>query len=132
MSYRKERFRLRFRDLSEEATESIKAALPGIETKERGNILLFEIHQAVEMNQLCSTLDSLQLGPEQFEVLASVVTTSDNGGIELPQYVLNLIRRTCCGVGFSFVDVGPDEQDEGDGETSRESATASTGDCPTS
>jgi hypothetical protein len=112
MSYREEEFWLRFRGLSEEAQKDINAALPGTGAKQRGDIFLFEIHQAVEMIHLYATLDALHFGPEQFEVLASVVTTSDNGGIELPEYVLTLIRRTHCGVGFSFVDVGPDDQDE--------------------
>ncbi len=119
MSYRKERFRLRFRGLPEQAQNAIKAALSGVTAKERGDILLFEINESVEMSRLYEELESLRPGPEQFEVLASVVTTSDNGGIDLPEYVLNIIRATRCGVGFSFVNVGPDDQDDSGPEVNR-------------
>jgi hypothetical protein len=92
-----------------------------VQAKERGDILLFEIDEALATAQLFLTLDVLQLGPTQVEVLASLVTSSDNGGIELPEYVLKLIRRTQCGVGFSFVDVGPDAPDRrGDGATTQQ------------
>src|SRR5579872_3014895 len=121
MAYRKERFRLRFEGLSDEAQNDIKAAVPGGEAFRRGNVLLIEIDQAVETTRLYATLDTLRLGPEQFQITASIVTTSDNGGIDVPQYVLSLIRRTHCGVGFSFVDVGPDEEDDRGNEMAEES-----------
>ena len=108
MSYRRERYRLRFRGLTDQVRNDIKGDLPGLEARQRGDILLFEIHQSVDMTQFYSRLDSLQLGPEQFDVVASIVTASDNGGIDLPEYILRLIRRTHCGIGFSFVSTGPD------------------------
>ncbi len=75
------------------------------------------------MECLYAALETLQLGPDQFEVIASVVTTSDNGGIDVPEYVLDLIRRTRCGVGFSFVSTGPDEP-ENDSEPTPDLATS--------
>ncbi|HLN00221.1 MAG TPA: hypothetical protein VK335_13105 [Bryobacteraceae bacterium] len=112
MSYRKERFRLRFRGLSEEERGGIRSALPEAETKQRGNILMLEMGQEMDLERLYTALETLQLGPKQFEVIASVVTSSENGGIELPGYVLDLIRRTRCGVGFSFVNTGPGEVED--------------------
>ena len=112
MSYRKERFRIRFRGLSEEKQTDIRAALPGIELKHRGRVLLFEMHEGLELAQLYEILDTLRLGTEQLDVIASLVTASDNGGIELPEFVLSFIRRTGCGCGFSFVSVGLSDQDD--------------------
>jgi len=80
--------------------------------KERNDVLLLEIDQSVEMAALYRVISALQLGPDNFEILASIVTSSDNGGIELPGFALDVIRKTRCGVGFSFVDVGPDEEPE--------------------
>jgi hypothetical protein len=48
------------------------------------------------------------------EVLASVVTTSETGGIDVPDWLLAIIRQTKCGLGFSFVSVGPDDDDATD------------------
>jgi hypothetical protein len=115
MSYRKERFRLRFRGLSEEMQKDILAALPGIEAKQRGSVLVFEMQEAIELAPLYTTLDALRIGTEQFEVIASLVTASDNGGIDLPKYILQFIRRTQCGCGFSFVSVGLDDDEDESG-----------------
>jgi hypothetical protein len=112
MSYRKERFRLRFRGLSEGVNRDIRIALPEAEAKERGGILLLELNERMDFSRLYATLEGLELGPEQCEVIASVVTTSDNGGIDVPGYILDLIRGTHCGVGFSFVNIGPDEVED--------------------
>ncbi len=112
MSYRKERFRLRFRGLAEGVNRDIRIALPEAEAKERGGILLLELNERMDFSRLYATLEGLKLGPEQCEVIASVVTTSDNGGIDTPGYILELIRRTPCGVGFSFVSTGPEEVED--------------------
>jgi hypothetical protein len=112
MSYRKERFWLRFRGLSEQVHKDIRGALPWAEAIQRGDILGLELHHEMDLERLYATLETLQLGPEQFELIASVVTTSDNGGIDLPEYILQLIRRTRCAVGFSFVNTGPDELED--------------------
>ena len=117
MSYRKERFRLRFRGLSEQIQKDIRCALPEAEAIQRGEILGLELQHDTGLERLCPVLDALQLGPEQFEVVASVVTTSDNGGVDLPGYILQLVRRTRCGVGFSFVNTGPSDEVEDDRET---------------
>lgn len=117
MSYRKERFRLRFRGLSEQVLQDIRCALPEADAIQRGSILGLEIQKDMNLARLYAVLETLQLEPEQFEVIASVVTTSDNGGIDLPGYVMDLIRRTRCGVGFSFVYTGPpDEPEEANGQ----------------
>ena len=112
MSYRKERFRLRFRGLSEGVNRDIRIALPEAEAKERGGILLLELNERMDFSRLYAKLEGLDLGPEQCEVIASVVTTSDNGGIDVPGYILDLIRGTHCGFGFSFVNTGPDEVED--------------------
>jgi hypothetical protein len=121
MAYRKERFRLRFFGLSRETENEIRSALPGADFISRKSslppetdILGVELQEAMDLSALYSALDRLSLGTKQFEVIASVVTTSDNGGIDVPDYILKLIRRTQCGLGFSFVDVGPDDQDGAD------------------
>jgi hypothetical protein len=114
VAYRKERFRLRFLGVSAEVASAIHAALPeaNIRTQFRvptaSNVLLFELNEGIDLDALYALLDTLHLGPKQFEIWASVVTESDNGGIEVPGYVLELIRRTNCGVGLSFVSLGPE------------------------
>ncbi len=113
MSYRKETFSLRFFNLSVEMEADMRSALPGAEVKPRRarHVLLFDLAEGMDLTRLIVAADALRLGPDQFEVIASLVTTSDNGGIELPPHILNLIRRTACSVSFSFVDVGPDDED---------------------
>jgi hypothetical protein len=111
MSYRKERFRLRFRGLAKEIKNEILAVMGGTEVMQRGDVLVFEVDGATDLTQLYAALDKLQLGPEEFEVIASVVTASDNGGIDLPEYILQMVRRTRCGIGFSFVNIGTDEEE---------------------
>jgi hypothetical protein len=114
MSYRKERFRLRFHGLSEQVLKDIRRALPEAEAVQRGGIFGLEIHEDMNLERLYAALETLQLETEQFEVIASIVTTSNNGGIDLPGYIMELIRRTRCGVGFSFVNTGPpDEAEDG-------------------
>jgi hypothetical protein len=39
----------------------------------------------------------------QYSVWASVVTSSDHGGVSLPSHILDFIRLTQSGVDFSFV-----------------------------
>jgi hypothetical protein len=83
--------------------------LPGAEMRRRGDVTLLEIRDAVDVARLCSIPDIPLLGPPEIEVLASVVTESDNGGIDLPPHVLELVRRTHCGLGLSFSSVGPED-----------------------
>jgi hypothetical protein len=126
LAYRKERYRLRFLGLSEPMEEQVRQALQGAEFRPPKssmprvtNVLLFNLWEEMDLTALYSVVDTLQLGPAQFEVIASVVTTSDNGGVDLPEYILRLIRRTQCSVGFSFVSTGPDATGDDNG-TSKE------------
>ena len=117
MAYRKENLRLRFFDLSADELGKVRASLPGAEVRPPksaagGNILVFELREDLDLGALQAVLDSMSLRSEQFQVVASVVTTSDNGGVDLPSYVLDFASSTRCGIGFSFVSVGPDEGDE--------------------
>lgn len=123
--YRKERFRLRFFGMAPDVADRLRAALPGSESppalpgrRRREEVLLFDLQVGIDFSRLFRVLDTLSLGPRDYEVLASVVTASDNGGIELPDYILDLIRCTRCGVGFSFVNIGPDDDDEDEDEVS--------------
>src|SRR5260370_39135255 len=91
VAYRKERYRLRFFGLSTEMEGSIRTALPGAEFKPPRsslpsvtNILLFDLHEGIDLSSLYATLDTQQLEPVRVEVIASLVTTSDNAVICLP------------------------------------------------
>ena len=127
---RSERFRLRFLGLSEDAEQKIRESFPGPECRvpksslpSVTNALLFDSREGLDLSVLYKTLDNVPLGPTDYEVTASVVTSSDNGGIDLPEYVLQRIRRTRRGVGFSFVSVEP--SDDTDAEEIASTKTAS-------
>ena len=113
---RQEKFWLRFIDVSDAAEQAIRAALPSSAYKPPRSakpiatrILVFQLNEAMNFDDLCQTMDTLRLQPEHCEVSASLITESENGGIDLPDYVLRLIKRIPCRVGFSFISVGRDD-----------------------
>ena len=74
---------------------------------------MLELDERSNLEPLYQFLDAEPLDPKTYSVWVSVVSSSDHDGISLPEYILDLIRRTKCGVDFSFVaSLGPD--DEGD------------------
>ncbi len=121
--YRKEGFRVRFLGLSAEIEEKIRSVMPVAERKKHKtslvpvtNTLIFDLDHGTDLTRLCSLLDSLNLRPDQYDVWGTLVTSSDNDGIDVPDYVLRFIRRTNCKVGFSFVNIGPDDDRDDNGE----------------
>ena len=105
---------MRFFNLPPGLADEVRGALPGAELRRRlDHVLVFNLPRSgADLDRFRSIMNRLQLDPGQFEVIASVVTAGDNGGIELPPFVLDLIRSTRCGASFSFVTVGNDEPGE--------------------
>jgi hypothetical protein len=111
-SSRTERFSMRFMALDEQQLQALQRALPGIELKVRqsevGTTAVFDLSEDVDYEPLCAFLDDARIDSKNHSVWVSVVTSSDHSGVSVPDYVLRLIRRTQCGLDFSFVSVGGD------------------------
>jgi hypothetical protein len=113
-SYHKEGFSFRFTKLSPSMALRLRNALTDIELQSRRpDVIVLELDERTNLEPLYQFLDAEPLDAKTYSVWASVVSSSDHDGISLPEYILDLIRRTKCGVDFSFVaSLGPD--DEGD------------------
>jgi hypothetical protein len=61
------------------------------------------LNPTTNLISLYAFLEKESLPPGTYSVWVSFVTSSDHGGVSLPAWVLELIRRTGCGVDFSFV-----------------------------
>ncbi len=109
--YRKERFSFRFIGLSEDLAAKIRHSLATVTFKSprsslprsaAGLVLAFDLNETMDLTRLYATLTELPVDPSMYSVWISLVTSTDHGGISVPAYVLDLIRRTKCGIDFSF------------------------------
>ena len=116
-TYHKETFRFRFTKLSSGAALRLRSSIVNIELESRKpEVILLVLNEGSDLEPLYRFLDAEVLDPKTYSVWVSVVSSSDRDGVSLPQYVLNIVRRTRCGVDFSFVaalesDAGRDETD---------------------
>jgi hypothetical protein len=105
--FHRERFKFRFLDLTESAVARLQTCLPNtdlrVNCRNTGAVVTFIITERLDTEALCSFLNSESLDPKKYSVWVSVVSSSDHDGVALPKYVLDIIRRTECGVDFSFV-----------------------------
>ena len=116
-SYHKESFRFRFTKLSSNTALRLRNTILDIELHSRKpDVILFVLDDSSNLEPLYQFLESEPLDPKTYSVWVSVVSSSDQDGISLPPYILDIIRRTKCGVDFSFVaSLGSDnESDEAD------------------
>lgn len=113
-SYHNESFRFRFTKLSSDTALRLRKTITDFELESRKpEVILLVLHENSNLEPLYQFLEAEALNPETYSVWVSVVSSSDQDGISLPQYILDLVRRTKCGVDFSFVaSLGSDEEDE--------------------
>jgi hypothetical protein len=116
-TYHKETFRFRFTRLSSSVALRLRNSILHIELESRKpEVILLVLDEGSDLEPLYKFLDAEVLEPKTYSVWVSVVSSSDHDGVSLPQYILDIVRRTKCGVDFSFVaslesDDGRDETD---------------------
>lgn len=116
-AYHKETFRFRFTELSSSAALRLRSSVRHIALQSRRpEVILLVLDGDSDLEPLYKFLDAEVLDPKTYSVWVSVVSSSDHDGLSLPEYILNIVRRTKCGIDFSFVaslesDAGRDETD---------------------
>ena len=103
-SYHKEGFTFRFTQLSLDTASRLRNSLQNMEIQSRKpEVICLVLEESTDLAPLYSFLASEAIDPKTYSVWVSVVSSSDHDGISLPPYILDLIRKTSCGVDFSFV-----------------------------
>jgi hypothetical protein len=116
-TYHKETFRFRFTNLTSSVALRLRGSILHIELQSRRpEVILLVLDEGSDLEPLYKFLDAEVLDPKTYGVWVSVVSSRDHDGVSLPQFILNVVRRTNCGVDFSFVasledDDGTDETD---------------------
>jgi len=105
--FHRERFKFRFISLDDAAIARLRAFLPEadlrVHTRDSGAVVTLLLTETLDRNALYAFLDGENLNSGQYSVWTSVVSSSDQDGVALPDYVLDIIRNTRCGADFSFV-----------------------------
>jgi hypothetical protein len=103
-TFHEEEFSFRLTHLSPESAARLRASLSNIEIQSRrADIVALVLRQDTYLEPLYHFLKSEGLDPSTYSVWVSVVSSSDHDGASLPKYILDVIRKTQCGVDFSFV-----------------------------
>ncbi len=112
-SFHKEEFSFRFTHLSPGTASHLRSSISKIELQSRKpDVISLVLSEATNLEPLYKFLESEALDPKTYSIWVSVASSSDHDGTSLPQYILDIIRRTRCGVDFSFVaSLGSDEED---------------------
>jgi hypothetical protein len=67
-----------------------------------GSVVSFDLTEYFDLESLCSFIADSGVDAKTYSVWISVVCSGDQGGVELPEHVLKVIRRTAGGVDISF------------------------------
>lgn len=118
-SFHKEEFSFRFTHLSSNAASRLRNRIQNVEIQTRQpEVISLVLSENVNLESLYEFLEAEALDANTYSVWVSVLSSSDHDGVRLPKYILDLIRRTNCGVDVSFVaSLGSD--DESDDSNSR-------------
>jgi hypothetical protein len=104
IEFREEEFSLRFIKLSPGIAGRLRERLSGFEMESRRpDVISLPLRAGTDYRPLLDFIASETLDPTTYSVWASIVTSSDHGGISLPPHVLMVVRETRAGVDFSFV-----------------------------
>ena len=102
--FREEEFSFRLIKLTPETAGRLRLRLSGLEIESRRpDVISIPLREDTDYRSLLEFIDAERLDPATYSVWASIVTSSDHGGISCPPYVVNIIRETGAGVDFSFV-----------------------------
>jgi hypothetical protein len=111
-SYHKETFSFRFTNLSAGSASRLRGSITNIAmASRRSDVIVLDLRESTDLESLYGFLRSEDLDPKTYGVWVSVVSSSDHDGVSLPEYVVELIRRTKCGVDFSFVGLDSDDEE---------------------
>lgn len=103
-AFREEEFSFRFTGLTPNTARHLRERLTGLEMESRiPEVVSLPLRAGTDYGPLLEFLASEHLDPATYSIWASVVTSSDHGGISLPTHVLEIVRETLAGVDFSFV-----------------------------
>ena len=110
--YRKESFSFRFTKLTPVLSGKLRQKLTKIKTESlRPDIVFFDIGKRTNLDPLYEFLETERLATGSYGLWVSVATSIDHGGVTVPGYILEIVRRTQCGIDFSFVAcLGDDKQ----------------------
>lgn len=103
-TFREEEYSFRFTKLTPDVAGRLRERLSGLGLESRRpDVIALPLREGADYRPLIEFIASETLEPGTYSVWASIVTSSDHGGISLPTYVLNITRETRAGVDFSFV-----------------------------
>lgn len=106
-SFRDETFGFRFMSLSEREFRRLQSILPSTPMTSRsrgtGFVVSFDLTEGFDLDALCTFIDESGVHSSTYSVWISLIASSDQGGVALPQHILAAVRRTSGGVDFSFV-----------------------------
>lgn len=103
-AFREEEFSLRFIRLTPDIAGRLRQRLSGLELESRRpDVISVPLRAGTDYRPLLEFIASGPLDPTTYSVWASIVTSSDHGGISLPSFVLEIVRESGAGVDFSFV-----------------------------
>ena len=110
--FREEAFSFRFIQLAIGTAERVREQLGNFKQEfRRPDVVSLAIDETSNLELLYAFLEQESLPSGTYSVWISLLTSSDHGGVSLPDYILELVRRTRVGVDFSFVacldDVSP-------------------------
>lgn len=109
--YHKEKYAMRFVEITSIDLDVIKALLQGVVIKARkwkdgpNYVVLIDIEPDSDLSALAQFIAERSMPESNFGVWASLVTESDSDGLCVPDYVLKWIRCIGGAVNFSFTSV---------------------------
>ena len=65
-------------------------------------IISFDLTEDLDLAALYAFIGESSPIPNTYSVWISLVASKDQGGVALPEWLLEVIRKTGCGVDFSF------------------------------
>jgi hypothetical protein len=112
-----ESFSFRFIRLTAEVASRLRFQLSSFNLESRRpDVISLPLREGIDYELLQQFVESERMDQADYSVWASIVTSRDHGGLSLPPYVLEIVRRTRAGVDFSFVAcLDPDEEETEDG-----------------
>lgn len=110
--FREETYSFRFINLTPESASKLKQLIPAFDVgSRRPGVAVLDIDESTDLTQLLDFVGSEKCPRGTYGVWVSLVTSADNGGVSLPEYVLQLIWKAGCGIDFSFVACLADHED---------------------
>ena len=112
-TYRKQKIKIRFANLSSKIVSSLKQdfAKSKITTNEQLTknknrvVVVLDLDDSFDCNGLCRFIAKHEIPRKNIMLWVSLVTEQYTDGVLVPKYVLHLLSRLGCGLNFSFTRV---------------------------